>query len=172
MLNKKGQVVKIPASQWLDQHQPVEQMTSVPGLPTLIKNKLVSDGGWIDKPKVTCFNLYRPPTIKPGNAAEAGRWVDHVIRYNTADAEHIISWCAYRVQRPHVKINHALVLGSEDHGIGKDTALEPVKYAVGPWNFMEVSPQQLIGRFNGFLKSVILRVNEARDLGETNRYQF
>jgi hypothetical protein len=32
--------------------------------------------------------------------------------------------------------------------------LEPVKRAVGPWNFHEVSPQHMLGRFNGFLKSV------------------
>jgi len=30
----------------------------------------------------------------------------------------------------------------------------------------------VLGRFNGFLKSVILRVNEARDLGDVNRFQF
>jgi hypothetical protein len=29
-----------------------------------------------------------------------------------------------------------------------------------------------MGRFNGFLKSTILRVSEARDLGETNRFSF
>ena len=59
-----------------------------------------------------------------------------------------------------------------NQGIGKDTVLEPVKQAVGPWNFFEVSPQHMLGRFNGFLKSVILRVNEARDLGDVNRFQF
>jgi hypothetical protein len=30
----------------------------------------------------------------------------------------------------------------------------------------------LLGRFNGFLKSVILRISEARDLGEVNRFSF
>ena len=30
----------------------------------------------------------------------------------------------------------------------------------------------LLGRFNGFLKSVILRISEARDLGDVNRFQF
>ena len=30
----------------------------------------------------------------------------------------------------------------------------------------------LLGRFNGFVKSVILRVNEARDLGDVNRFSF
>src|SRR4029077_15503342 len=69
------------------------------------------------------------------------------------------------------KINHALVLGGAQ-GIGKDTALEPVKRAIGPWNFAEVSPQHMLGRFNGYLKSVILRVSEARDLGEFDRFKF
>lgn len=64
-----------------------------------------------------------------------------------------------------------MVLGGKQ-GIGKDSMLEPVKYAVGPWNFADVSPQQLLGRFNGFLKSVILRVSEARDLGEVNRFKL
>ena len=50
--------------------------------------------------------------------------------------------------------------------------MEPVKHAVGPWNFKEVSPGQMLGRFNAFVKSVILRVSEARDLGDVNRYQF
>ena len=50
--------------------------------------------------------------------------------------------------------------------------LEPVKHAIGPWNFHEVSPQQMLGRFNGFLKSVILRINEARDLGDVDRFTF
>jgi hypothetical protein len=84
---------------------------------------------------------------------------------------HIICWLAQRVQRPQEKINHALVLGG-GQGIGKDTALEPLKHAIGPWNFSEVSPQQMLGRFNGFLKSVILRVSEARDLGEVDRFAF
>jgi Family of unknown function (DUF5906) len=60
-------------------------------------------------------------------------------------------------------------------GIGKDTILEPIKDAVGPWNFHEVSPAQLLGRFTGFAKSVVLRVNEARDLGDAervNRFTF
>jgi hypothetical protein len=75
------------------------------------------------------------------------------------------------VQRPQEKINHALVLGG-NQGVGKDTLLEPVKHAIGPWNFHEVSPQNLLGNFNGFLKSVILRVSEAHDLGDVDRFKF
>jgi hypothetical protein len=167
-----GKIASIPATRWLDQNRPVEQMTWCPGLPMLIADRLVSDGGWIERKGVTCFNLYRPPRIKLGDAAQAGPWLEHVHRvYGPDDACHCIRWLAQRVQRPLAKINHSLVLGGEQ-GIGKDSLLEPVKHAVGPWNFHEVSPTHLLGRFNSFAKSVILRVNEARDLGEVNRFSF
>jgi hypothetical protein len=162
-------VGRMKASTWLDRNRSVEQMTWAPGLPMLIPDKVVADGGWSDHAGVTVFNLYKPPTIVRGDAAQAGPWIDHVHRVYPDDAKHIIAWLAHRVQRPHEKINHGLVLGGEP-GIGKDTIIEPVKRAVGPWNVAEVSPTQMLGRFNGFIKSVILRVSEARDLGEMNRF--
>ena len=137
----------------------------------LIRNRLISEGGWIERNGVTCFNLYRPPIIALGEPNEAGPWLSHVHKVYADDAQHIIKWLAHRVQRPADKINHALVLGGKQ-GIGKDRLLEPVKQAIGPWNFSEVSPQQVLGRFTGFLKSVILRVSEARDLGDVDRFQF
>jgi hypothetical protein len=161
----------IAASAWLDANAPVEQMTWAPGEPMLVKDRLISGGGWIERQGCTVFNLYRPPVVVPGNAAEAGRWLDHLHKVFGDDDRHIAYWLAHRVQRPHEKINHALVLGGAQ-GIGKDTLLEPVKRAVGPWNFCEVSPQHMLGRFNGYLNSVILRINEARDLGEVDRFQF
>lgn len=162
---------KVAANVWLDQNRAVEQMTWAPGEPMLIYDRLIADGGWIERKGVTCFNLYRPPTIKRGDAKKAGPWIDHVRKVYPRDADHIITWLAHRVQRPEVKINHALVLGGEQ-GVGKDSMLEPVKRAIGPWNFGEASPTQALGRFNGFLKSVILRVSEARDLGEFDRFSF
>ena len=123
------------------------------------------------RPGVACFNLYLPPAIAPGDPAKAGPWLDHVRYIFPEEAEHIVNWLAHRVQRPQEKINHAIVLGGMQ-GIGKDTILEPVKYATGAWNFQEASPTQILGRFNGFVKSVILRISEARDLGEFDRFQF
>jgi hypothetical protein len=170
-IDENGEPVNISASAWLDQNKPVEQMTWAPGLPMIIPDRLVSAGGWIERRGVSCFNLYRPPGLLRGNAAKAGVWLDHVQKVYPNDTTHIVTWCAHRVQRPEEKINHALVLGGLQ-GVGKDTMLEPVKYAVGPWNFTEVSPLHLLGRFNGFVKSVILRINEARDLGDMDRYAF
>jgi hypothetical protein len=162
---------KMPANAWLDRNKPVEQMTWAPGLPMLVRDRLVAEGGWIERDGVSCFNLYRPPTIEHGDATKANRWINHVHKVFGDDANHIILWLAHRVQRPEEKINHALVLGGAQ-GIGKDTLLEPVKQAIGPWNFREASPQQMLGRFNSFLKSVILRISEGRDLGDVDRFKF
>lgn len=166
-----GGETKIKASDWLDKFKPVEQMTWIPGEPMVIKDRFFADGGFIRRDGITVFNLYREPTIKHGDADKAYLWVDHLHRVFGEDADHIIKWLAHRVQRPFEKINHAIVLGGAQ-GIGKDTALEPVKHAIGPWNFVEVSPQHMLARFNGFLKSVILRISEARDLGEFDRFKF
>jgi hypothetical protein len=171
VLNDAGEPEKISASLWLDRNKSVEQMTWAPGLPELITNRLIADGGWIHRSNVTCLNLYRPPTIISGDAAAAKPWVDHLHRIYPNDAEHIQCWLAQRVQYPEVKINHILVLGG-DPGIGKDTLLGPVRQAVGEWNFGEISPKEVMGDFNPFLRKVILRISEARDLGEINRYQF
>jgi hypothetical protein len=162
---------KVKPSLWLDRHCPVEQMTWAPGKPMLIKDHLIAAGGWIRRPGCTTFNLYRPPETATGNPNDIEPWLSHIIRVYGDASDHIVDWLAQRVQHPEVKINHALVLGGAQ-GIGKDTLLEPVKYAVGPWNFSEVSPGQVLGRFNGFVKSVILRVSEARDLGDVDRYAF
>jgi hypothetical protein len=172
LLDDKGKPKLIAPTQWLDKHHPVEQMTWAPGLPMVIDDKLILDGGWTRKIGAAVFNLYRPADSLPGgDPSEAGKWLDHVRFVYPDEAEHIFSWLAHRVQRPQEKINHALVLGG-DQGIGKDTLLEPVKHAIGPWNFQEASPQQILGRFNGFLKAVILRVSEARDLGDYDRFGF
>src|SRR5215510_581639 len=130
VVDDKGNQVKLNASTWLDQNRPVEQMTWAPGLQMLISDRLVSDGGWIDKSGVTCFNLYRPPMLELGDATKADAWLDHVHKvFNDDGAAHIIKWLAHRVQRPQEKINHALVFGSKQQGTGKDTLLEPVQHA-------------------------------------------
>jgi len=160
------------AATWLDQRKPVEQMTWAPGLPMIIRDRLVQDGGWIDRKGVSCFNQYLPPTITGGDPSKAGPWLDHIQYIYPNDTDHIVKWFAHRVRHPEEKINHSLVFSGKP-GIGKDTLVEPVKQAVGPWNFQDVTPTQITQRFNGYLKSVILRISEARDTGgDFDRYQF
>jgi hypothetical protein len=172
LLTKQGQPQYILPRTWLRRHRAVEQVTWAPGLPLIIRDRLICDGGWIPRDQAQLLNLYRPPTLEPGDAAQAGPWLDHVRLVFPDDAEHIFNWLAHRVKHPEEKLNHALVLGGKP-GIGKDTILEPVKHAVGPWNFQERSPKQCMERFNKHLRSVVLRISEVRDLGEKHtRFEF
>jgi len=169
---RTGETKVIAPSKWLDRNRPVEQMTWCPGLPEVIADRLVGDGAWIERPGCCTANLYRPPvTSIRGDSKNVALWLEHLLRLYPADAEQLIGWFAHRVQNPTEKINHAIVLGGAQ-GIGKDSLLEPLKHAVGPWNFAEISPEQLLGRFNSFVKSVVLRINEAKDQGEIDRLAF
>jgi hypothetical protein len=68
----KNKPKTISASAWLDRNRPVEQITWAPGLPMIVENRIISDGGWIEHSGLRCFNLYRAPTIIPGNGSAAG----------------------------------------------------------------------------------------------------
>lgn len=162
---------KKKANEWLDDNRAVVQITWTPDEPSVIDGKVIRDGGWVDQPGVHVYNQYLPPKDVVGDPDDVNPWLAHIAHIYPTDCDHIIGWLAHRCQKPGEKINHALLLGGSP-GIGKDTLLDPVRHAVGPWNFQEVTPQQLLGRFNGFLKSVILRINETRDLGEMDRYAF
>jgi hypothetical protein len=159
------------ASAWLDTHRPVDQMIWAPGLPELIEDRQLLEGGWIESPGARSFNLYQPPRLVLGDPALAGKWLDHIKSLYPNDVDHLVAWLAHRVQRPAEKINHALLFGGVQ-GIGKDSILAPVVHAVGTWNVEEASPFKLMGQFNGYVKSVILRVSEARDLGDVARYSL
>ena len=47
-LDGKANPVSLTAAQWLDRFQPVEQMTWAPGLPEIIEDRLLYEGGWIN----------------------------------------------------------------------------------------------------------------------------
>jgi hypothetical protein len=53
----------IAASKWLDQNRPVEQATWCPGLPMLIKDRLVAEGGWIERAGCTTLKSISPVDI-------------------------------------------------------------------------------------------------------------
>jgi hypothetical protein len=171
--DEKGEPITVPASTWLAKHSPCEQMTWAPGEAMLIHDQLIIDaGGWVDRPGTTVFNLYREPTIAHGDRNKAAKWLRHLHKVYPRDARRIVRFLAHAVQKPWQKVNHGLLLGGPP-GIGKDSILAPAREAVGSWNFKEVSPKQMFAsRFNGYLRTVILRVSEAHDLGEVNRFQF
>jgi hypothetical protein len=166
------EVDKAPASVFLDRERPIEQLLWHPGEPQLVHGKYAIEGGWEHRGGARAFNLYRPPPLhQSGDPRQAEPWLRHVRRIYPDDAEHILRYLAFKVQRPGEKVNHAVVLGG-GQGIGKDTLLEPARYALGAWNVAEVSPVAVLKRFNPWVKCVLAVINEARDLGEADRYAF
>ena len=138
----------------------------------MIRDRLIREGGWFAHRHATVFNLYRPPTIEHGDADKAGPWTALVEKIWPDDAEHIFNWFAHLVQHPDIKINHLLLLGGNP-GIGKDTIIEPVTQAIGPWNSQTISPDVIMeGRFNGFYQTVLLRIGEAQAGQRFDRYGF
>jgi hypothetical protein len=158
-------------SKTISKTQAVEQMTWFPGQPTMIHDKLLLEGGLIEKQGVLIYNNYRPPDIQLGDAGDVAPFIEHAKYIYPDNFEWIIRWGAYRYQHPDIKINHALVLGGIQ-GVGKDTLLAPIRIALGHWNCRSLSPAQLMGQFNGYRKSVLLYISEARDLGDVKRTDF
>jgi hypothetical protein len=171
-VDEEGKPIKLAAASWLARHRPCEQMSWAPGEPRLIRDKLIIESGWIACPGATVFNLYLSPTITRGDPTKAEKWLGHLRRAYPGDADHTVRFFAHAVQKPQEKVNHALLLGGRP-GIGKDSLLAPIREAVGTWNFVDISPKQILGtRFNGYLRSVVLRISEAHDLGDANRFSF
>src|SRR5262249_50872874 len=152
----KGKVKMIPASKALALYRSVERMTWAPGEPEVIEGKLLIDDGWIEKGGAQTYNTYLPPAIRLGDPARATRWLEHWYKLYPRDiAEHCIAWLAQRRQHPGIKPNHGLVLIGAP-GIGKDMSLVPVRYAVGTWNFRDITLNDLVGKNNDFLCAVIV----------------
>jgi hypothetical protein len=165
-----GRAKPMPASRWIDRNNAVEQRTWSPGDPQIIEGRVIVEGGWTAKDRARIYNSYRPPTIIP-TSGDVTLWLDLVEKTYPGDSVHIIRWCAFVVQHPGVKINHAILLGGLP-GIGKDTILQPLVRAVGAWNAAEISPAEMLGTFNPFKRAVFLRISEGKDQGEHSRYEF
>ncbi|MET4237994.1 bifunctional DNA primase/polymerase [Bradyrhizobium sp. RT10b] len=158
-------------STWLSQHRFVKSMGWAPGEPKIIEDRVLTNDGWIRSRGDRTFNRYVPPHVEHIEG-DVSKWLRHIEAIYPGEADHIVMWLAHRVQRPGEKVNHALVfIGSQ--GIGKDTILKPAIAAIGPQNFKQITAKTFFNsEWNDYLQSVILRINEAHDLGGESRYGF
>ena len=146
-----------------------------PGLATVIQDKAILEGELEDYPGNNLFNLYKPPKPIKGDPAKAKFWLDLGLHLWGDDLPHLLDVLAFKVQHPEIKINHAILLGSFDHGIGKDMWLSPVRRGVGAANWRNISASHALkgieNNFTPFLKSSILRVSEVHEMG-AKRFAF
>ena len=147
----------------VENDQFVEGSTWWPGQPQIIRDWFINADGFYVSPGRRIYNQYRPPPEPKGDAAKAGPWVEHVKRLWPDPQEHdyFFDYCAHMVQRPEEKCNAAIVMSGEQ-GIGKDSALHPVKMAVGSWNVKGIEPDDLFSTFKPFLQTLMLVVDEVR----------
>jgi hypothetical protein len=149
----------------LDLTHPVHALSWAPGLPERfqMRDMDVTDESAADS---WVYNRYKRPRV-PRLAGDISPWLSLLAKlFNPADCEHIVRYMADAVQNPGRKCNHALVMGSEVHGIGKDTLLVPLRWAVGERNFSAIKPKELLIDNNAWTASVVVQISESRNLGD------
>jgi hypothetical protein len=173
-VDKNGKPILKDASQVIMERYGVNHMTWAPGEPQIIEGKFYEGSGWADDPTAKSYNTFSPiPDSSGGDASKAALWVDHVkyLYPDQIDHNHILNTLAYVVQNVGGKINHALVLAGEE-GIGKDTIFEALRHILGGSNVTGVGPDVILdAQFDPYKKTLVLVIEEARDLGNS-RYKL
>ena len=147
----------------IDSGLTVEGSTWWPGMPQFIENHVVTERGAMRVAGASTYNSYCAPPSPQRLDGTPQPWLDHVRRLypDPVEHEHFFDFCAHAIQRPDEKINHGIVM-SGAQGIGKDTALLPVRRGVGEWNAAEIAPDAITSPYNGYVQSVLLIINEVR----------
>lgn len=160
----------IKPSRWLAQNAAVHDMTWAPGMPRMIRGYSLRDGVWRDAPGRCILNTYEPPELPMPRNMGVDRWLKHIAKIYPDDCEILLDWMSFVAQNPGIKVNWAIVL-SGAQGIGKDFILDPLRRAVG--KFSNATPEMIIkSEFNSYLKTRVLIINEAKDTGGENKFQF
>lgn len=116
-----------------------------------------------------CYNQFQPlPSAKV--VGDPSPWLKLWEHCYPDTMHHALRWMADRRQNPGKKCAHALVLGSGNHGLGKDTLLLPLQHAVGVSNFSVISPENIFDDFDPWKKSIVLLIAESRDMDNAQRY--
>lgn len=114
----------------------------------------------MDDPIPECrdlLNTWRPgPKIEPDSSLttkDLGLWYK-LLEYLIPDEkerEPLLDWFAYHIQYPGEKCKWHIVFYSKREGMGKDTILEPLRFAMGRHNTTDITSQQLEAGFNEYL---------------------
>jgi hypothetical protein len=171
--DENGAPILQRAAAWLMKERGVDSVTFDPSLAQITENKVAREQGIVIDAGSTLLNRYQPSMLEGGDAVQGERWAAHVRKLfpKPGEADHIIRWCAHRVQRPGEKVRHALLIGGPP-GVGKDTIFEAMLPALGAWNCAAIAPDQVLAAFNEFIAKVLVRISEVVDLHDLNRFKF
>lgn len=141
---------------WLgdvDRLQRAASVTYRPGADMLVREK-----------EGMCVNTWQRPDWTPRVVTDddARPWLEHV-EYLVPDADErtaLLDWFAFIIQHQDKKPNWQVVWGSEQHGVGKDMALEPIRLALGAKNVRNVQPEQILSDYTDWFENARLVVVE------------
>ena len=162
-----GKCPQIRASIYFDERRQqygapaVLGVTYAPGEGVLVaRDGLVYANRWVD---------HRPDTS--GRALvtddDVSIWLRHceALVPDGEELDHILDAMAFKVQRPNVKINHAILHGG-DEGCGKDTMWAPLLWAVGgphQYNRSVMENKGLDSQWGYALEAEIVILNELKE---------
>ncbi|MEB3203039.1 MAG: primase-helicase family protein, partial [Synechococcus sp.] len=158
---------RVEASVWYDQHRVEMGGRSLVGLTFAAgESVLCSKDGDV------YANRWRDAR-PPGCEGDATRWLKHVERMlpDRDEREHVLNVMAFKVQNPHIKINHA-VLHAGIGGSGKDTMWYPFLYAIGGrslTNVKLVRNEDVNSQWGYSLESEVVVINELRQAEAKDR---
>ena len=113
-----------------------KSLTYFPGYPPIVDDMI---------------NMWRPTELNP-KAGDVTYWLEHIEAfYAKEEVEHLLNWLAYCVQKPTVKPGHAVLMGSQFEGVGKDLWLLPIRACFGKQNVSEIGADSLSSSFNEWL---------------------
>ena len=105
----------------------------------------------VDEHGVGWLNTWTRPDIvpAPGDPSPMLKLIHRVLNEDQAAVDHLLDWCAFVIQHPDRRINHAPLIISEQTGVGKDTIIEALGRVIGLGNFAQIGDEALAeGRFD------------------------
>ena len=87
------------------------------------------------------------------------------------DVDIFLNYMAFKQQYTALKPRWAIVLAGEQ-GIGKDISIEACWEEYGLGYINSISPVDIMSPYNDYIQCLLLRISEAADLAESNRWTF
>lgn len=116
------------------------------------------------------LNMWRQGPILSRSEVKPELWLFLMNHLFGNEAKNVIDWLAWNLQNPGIKGNWQMLWFSIREGVGKDTVLSPVRFAMGGHNCTDVSPQQLESQFNEYLlNGTCLVVLQELDIGDKQK---
>ncbi|MBL45733.1 MAG: hypothetical protein CMN71_13715 [Sphingomonadaceae bacterium] len=116
------------------------------------------------------FNSYEAPSVVPveGDPQPFLEFLEYLVPDET-ERSHLLGMIAWTSRNPGGKLDHALLLRSKAHGVGKTTLINIWRGLLGTGNTRKTNSEEMAGNFQSFIAGTLLVVVEEVNLGKGHR---